>query len=149
MSRMSESARAWFNLNQWPHEIEPDGHIRARAEGSLTTWDFVVVPLEDAEQLLFYSIFPTLVPEDRRSAVGELLLRATHGLSLGCFELDFASGVVRFRTGLDLEETDATRVMMNGVVNANLLAMDGYLSAIEAVIAGEDPLAAIQEVESA
>ncbi|GBO53270.1 hypothetical protein APA_1177 [Pseudanabaena sp. lw0831] len=91
----------------------------------------------DAEQLIFYSIFPEVVPESRRSPVSEFLTRLNFGLLIGNFEMNFLNGQIRYKTSIDVEGDRLTAELIGQLVRANLNTMEGAHQHISIVINGE------------
>ena len=97
----------------------------------------------DREILIGYAILPVNVPEERRSAVAELLTRANYVLRLGNLEMDLGDGEVRFRSSLDFEGSNLTVDLIKGVVYAAASTMDRFVPAVHSVaFEGADPMAA-------
>lgn len=81
--------------------LEPasgDGAHRAKVQGDHGVWTLVATEREDVHQVVFWSVLPARVAEERRVAMAELITRINAGMHIGCFELDFSDGEVRFRT---------------------------------------------------
>ena len=64
--------------------------------------------LVDAERFVVHFIFTGVVPAKRRSKVAEFITRANWGLIEGNFEMDFDSGALRYRVGIDFSATELT-----------------------------------------
>jgi hypothetical protein len=92
---------------------------------------------EDAQQLIFYSIFPQVVPESSRSLVSEFLTRLNFGLLIGNFEMNFSNGQIRYKTSIDVEGDRLTAALIGQLVRANLNTMESSQPAISQVISGE------------
>jgi hypothetical protein len=89
------------------------------------------------------------VAEELRVDMAEFILRANYGASIGCFEMDVDDGEIRYRTGLDVTDTQVEATMLRNIVLANLLMMDTYLPGILAVVhGGVAPHVAIQKIET-
>jgi hypothetical protein len=134
-----------------PYWVLPDGtSLAIRFKGFQSEWYSVATTHDERAEFVFYSMVPEVVPESLRAAAAEYLMRANYGLSFGNFEMDFASGEVRFRTGIDVQEDRLTTALVKSVIFNNWITMDRYLSGLQAVISEQlTPLAAIQYVEQA
>jgi len=66
--------------------------LRVACKGENGEWLCHVMCLEDPDALVVYSSCPFAIPEERRAAMAELLIRATWGLLLGTFEMDMDDG---------------------------------------------------------
>ena len=102
----------------------------------------------DLEQFLFYVIAPIKTPAPVLPAVVEYVTRANYGLRIGCFELDYADGEVRFRSSLDFEGETLTPGLIRNAIYPAVHTMDFYLPGLLAVMYGnKTPEQAIVEVE--
>jgi len=98
--------------------------------------------------LLFYSVSPVNIPEDRRPAVAEYITRANYGLNVGNFEIDYTDGEVRYKSSIDVENTELTSARIHNVVYASVWMMDRYLPGIMQVIyANTEPSEVIKKIE--
>jgi hypothetical protein len=86
---------------------------------------------------IFYPVSPENAPEELRAAVAEYLTRVHFGLVVGSFEMDWGDGEVRFKSSLDLRGERLTPALLEGVVQANLAAINRYLPNLLAVARGE------------
>jgi len=123
--------------------------IHLSVQGENGKWNCYADAQEQQEQVLIYSIFPYRVPVENRLAMAEFLTRANYGLRLGCFEMDFTDGEIRFRTSLDVEGDRLHPLMLNTIVQINWSFMDKYFPGLIRV--GQDggsPNEAIQMVEA-
>lgn len=139
----------FFEADDWSYTATEDpAMLRAPCAGDNGEFLCHVVAPGEPDVLLVYSACPFDVPPQRRQAMAELLVRASWGLLLGTFEMDFRDGEVRYRTGLALGGREPTSEDIRTVVYENVLAMDRYLPAIEAVTWHDlDPEQAIARVE--
>jgi hypothetical protein len=79
---------------------------------------------------------------------GEFLHRANDGLTLGCFELDYGDGGMRFRVAIDVEGDALSEALCRNLVVSACFAMDDYLPGFQDVIHGRRSAAeAIRDVE--
>ncbi len=82
--------------------------------------------------------------------MAESLTRINYGLILGNFEMDYADGEVRFKTSMDVEDSELTPELIKPVVFANLGMMDRYWPTLTALVEGRlEPQAALALVEQA
>jgi hypothetical protein len=131
-------------------DVEPlesdEPTFRARVGGESGDW-LVYGIVRDGHRLLFYS-GGGFVPEERRAAAMELVTRANWGLPVGNFELDLDTGELNFKTSVDLEDVEPSDALLRHLVLTNVYTFDQYRPAIEAVVRGENPAAALAAVES-
>ena len=100
-------------------------------------WDFNMVARQksDGDFLLAVSSFiPNKARPERRAAVAELLTRINWELSLGCFEMNYADGEIRFRTSMILPGANITDAIAEHLVRSNLCIVDERMPQIMAVL---------------
>jgi len=108
----------------------------------------------ESDPLMFVMVLPIRVPENRRAAMAETLLRINYQLRLGTFEMDFDDGELRFRVALVLGEHVPDReevgrwlllvsAMVDGFFPVFAAVMYGTLSPRQAVEQGEAHVAAL------
>ncbi|MCG8364119.1 MAG: YbjN domain-containing protein [Pseudanabaenales cyanobacterium] len=130
-------------------ELRDRSALEFEGSGYQGTWTCFVQVQEDQHRCLLYSQSPERAPEETREAMANFLVRANYGLPLGCFEMDFEDGDVRFRTSLDVTDDRLSHQLVNNLLMANLAIMDQYLPGIRAVIAGTmSPEEAINRLEA-
>lgn len=136
--------------------LEPpeDGALLFRYDdGEDRQWGCMAVADEDAEQLMFYSVWLEEVPKARRDEVMAFVTRANYGLHVGNFELDLDDGEVRLKTSIDIENIELTQQLCRNLVDMNLALMGRYIDGLAAVVAGEyaarDAIAEIEDDDDA
>lgn len=135
---------------------------RMGVEAARIDEDTLVVPIEigamrlsgiatarrDMSILLFYAVGPERVAPERRTAVAEYITRVNYGLPMGCFEMDWEDGEVRYRTALDYEGTPLALVQVNNLIQPAIHVSDRYLPGLLRVASGEqEPEEAVAEAE--
>jgi hypothetical protein len=117
--------------------------------GDAGKWNCFAQAREEQDQMVFYSVLPFQVPEEYRQEIALFLTRANYGMILGNFELDLSDGEVRYKTATDFEgNSEIEPAMIKPHIYANVMTMDRYYGAIQAVAAGEkDAASAILDVE--
>ena len=115
-------------------KLEGDDLVRALFTGDNGEWTCFIRVEEEEGQCLFYSSFPTLVPNDKRAAMAEFLTRANHELLMGNFDLDFEDGEVRFKTGIDVMDDQLSLPLFRNVAINNLAMMDQYWPGLMAML---------------
>lgn len=143
-------AEHFFVAEGWEYQrLEHREILRMGFTGGNGNWTCFVQSREAQRQIAFYSICPLRVPESKRQLVCEFLTRANYGLIVGNFEQDWDDGEVRYKTSLDVEDSELTPSLLAHIVYANVTAMDRYLPGIIAVLAGsQSPLDAIAAIEA-
>lgn len=89
-------------------------------------------------------ITKTMIPH-----MSEFINRANFGLPLGNFEIDMNDGEFNFKNSIDVADGEFTHQMMQTLVVFSLECVNRYLPGIRAVLAGEDPKAAIEAIDGA
>ncbi len=145
-----DDVQAFFNADDWnptPMESDPLALVMGFV-GEAARWQCYCKVREEQHQILFYSIAPTPVPEDKRSVVAEFITRANYGLIIGNLEMDFDDGEVRYKSAVDVEGAPFSSSSVRNIVYANVLTMDRYLPGLLAIVHGDVSAAdAIAKVE--
>jgi hypothetical protein len=151
MSRWTEAVVEFFTGEGWPVDQLADELFETSFDGESGAWPCHVHLYDEDERVVFVSTHPNLVPDDRRVAAAEFCNRANFGLAIGNFELDHDSGEIRFRTSFDALDvaSDATADvnLVRNIATANVVTMDQYLPALDAVLGGAEAAAAVAAVE--
>ncbi len=139
----------FLDEDAWRYErVGESALLRMGFEGTHGSWTVIAQVKEDYEQVCFYSVWPNKTPESKRAATAEYLMRANFGMPLVCFEMDYETGEVRCRTGIDVEGGELAPTMIKNLLYMNVLTFDRYLPGLNKVVYGDvSPAAAIQEVE--
>ena len=150
MPSLLDIAERFFLAEGWEYQrLEHRDILRMGFTGSNGNWICFAQSREDQRQIAFYSICPLRVPENKRLSVAEFLTRANYGLIMGNFEQDWDDGEVRYKTSLDVEDSELGIALLSHIVYANITSMDRYLPGIIAVLAGsQTPLEAISAIEA-
>ncbi len=140
----------FFVGDEWnPEQVEEQGILRMDFEGDHGKWTCLAFAHDENERVVFTSLLPVEVPEDKRQAVAEYLVRANFGMEIGCFDMDFSDGAVQFRTSIDIEGGELTPKMIQNLAYVNVTVTDQYLPGLVMVVEGEaTPEEAIQKVET-
>jgi hypothetical protein len=80
--------------------------------------------------------------------VAEYLTRANYGLYIGNFEMDYTDGEIRYKSSIDVENTELVPAVIHNVVYPSVYMMDCYLPGImEVIYANAVPAEAIKKIE--
>ncbi len=141
----------FFAENEWlASRLGEEPVLQLAFQGSNGRWLCFAQAREEMRQVVFYSVAPVQVPEDKRMAVAEFITRANYGLILGNFEMDFGDGELRYKTSIDVENTTLNMELLQPLTFVNVSTMDRYMPGIMGVIyGGLSPLGAVNQVESA
>ncbi len=142
----------FFKNDSWNfQQIEGRPILTMGFKGDNGRWDCFAQAREEQKQFVFYSVLDARVPAEKRAAVAEFICRANYGLILGNFEMDFSDGEVRYKTSIDVKESEdkLTLGLLKRLVYVNVVMMDKYFPGFMGVIyAGLSPAEAIAKVES-
>ena len=129
--------------------MEQEPALQMSFQGENGQWMCFVKVREEQEQLIFYSISPVKVAENKRLVMAEFLSRANFGLSIGNFELNFADGEIRYKTSIAAKGNGVNSALIGQLIFANLLTMDEYLPGIMSIIYTElSAVEVIAQIES-
>jgi hypothetical protein len=145
-----DDVKAFFANDDWnptPMDSDPQALVMGFS-GEVARWQCYCKVRAEQHQILFYSIAPSSVPEDKRSAVAEFITRANYGLIIGNLEMDFGDGEVRYKSAVDVEGAPFDSSSVRNIVYANVLTMDRYLPGLLAMLHGdlsaEDAIAKVE-----
>lgn len=102
---LNQHVRKYFDSIEWTYNFDEEDNFfstGATISGGFS-YTRMVVDVQD-EILQCYAFAPVNVPEEKRQAACEYLMRASRGMKRGAFELDFSDGEVRFHTYIDVPE---------------------------------------------
>lgn len=137
MNALLDKLIEFFKLEEWEYQVlENRSILRMGFSGENGHWPCYAQARESQQQLVVYSICPLRVPVPVRAPMAEFITRANYGLVVGNFEMDYEDGEVRYKTSLDVEDTEVTMQLLRHIVFANVTTMDRYLPGILAVVAG-------------
>ena len=150
MGEIIDALRVYYEQDDWPFvQLENQPILKTAFQGSNGQWTCYAQERESSHMLVFHSILPFRVPEERRLAVAEYITRANYGLFLGNFEMDFTDGELRFKTSLDLEDSHPGQAQIRNTVLSNLAFVDRYLPGLMQVLNAQlSPEAAYEECEA-
>ncbi len=127
---------------------EENGLVRTRIEGDNGGWQVIAALLAHDHTCLVLSPFPQKCPARRRGPCAELLTRINFGRTMGCFEMDYEDGEIRFKTTLSFAQESFNTENLNNLLMFNLASMDRFLPVIMSVIyAGTSPAQALTAVK--
>ncbi len=126
--------------------LQEDGWQYAPVEGQSTlamgfrgqhgSWMCYAHCDDERGALVIYSVTAKAVPEQARQIMADFLTRANYGLVLGNFEMDFSDGETRFKTSVELGQTEANTALLRRLLHVNVATLDRYLPGIEDVAEG-------------
>ncbi len=130
-------------------ESEDHEHLHVAFSGESGRFQGLVRVDEDTGVLAFYALCPVEVPRERMAPALELMARLNYGHVLGNLELDVDTGLIRFKTSLDIEGEEPTEGLVANCVYANIASIEQMLPAIRAVcLENKDVHTALQTIIS-
>ncbi len=111
----------------------------------------VTISMHPAGILCVVTHMPQVIPEQRRTAVAELIARINYGLVIGGFALSLSDGSLHFRVTLPLADAELTQEQFDRLIGASLWTVQRYHKAVCRLLYGDDlsPAEAVAEVEMA
>jgi hypothetical protein len=138
----------FFTEDDWTFtKIQGQPILQMGYQGENGQWMCYARANEDPQQFAFYSVYPVVVPDDRKFAIAEFITRANSGLVLGNFEFNFDNGEILYKTSIDVEGDRLTSALIKRLVYTNVVIMDQYLPGINAVLENASPESAIAQIE--
>ncbi|MDD3586618.1 MAG: YbjN domain-containing protein [Thermoguttaceae bacterium] len=152
-TELANMVKQYYDQEEWHYEFKEEHGFYTggiNIGGKLKSVHFLLSVKED--YVINYTQMDLRVDEDTRQAVSEYLTRANYGLNLGCFEMDFSDGEVRYRMVTWKEE------MKKDLDNAMSLTMiipckmferygDGLLAVMFGVATPEEAIAKAEKTE--
>lgn len=149
MDAILDRLRSFFVESEWAFDVdENQSIIRLEFEGDNTGWVTYAQAKEPQRQFVYYSVAPLDAPPDKLLAVAEMITRLNYGIPIGNFEMDFEDGEIRFKSSIDVEESELTDELIRPVVAASIFNMETYLPALIEVIETDDsPIDILERME--
>ena len=98
-----------------------------RLSTELTTYRQRLVPLEEQELLLAITIFPIMVPEDKRFLMTSLLNKLNHSLILGHYVMDPEDGEISFRVSCPVDDGAINKTIVLVAISNSISTIDKHL----------------------
>jgi hypothetical protein len=138
-------AEAMLQEDGWQYApVEGQSTLAMGFRGRNGSWMCYAHIDDERGVLVIYSVTAKAVPEVTRQVMADFLTRANFGLVIGNFEMDFSDGETRFKTSVELGQTEATAVLLRKLLHVNVATLDRYLPGIEGVAEGQlHPIEAI------
>jgi len=110
---------------------------------------YVDMRIQD-NQVIVLTVCPTIIPENKRERASEFITRANANLIIGCFDLNFNSGQIRYKSNYIFDETSEKpeEIFMKHLYTTFNM-MDKYLPGIMSVVFGNSlPNDALSQIEN-
>ena len=140
----------FFTGDEWsPEQMEDQPVLTMDFEGDNGKWTCLAFAYDERERVVFASVLPVEIPEEKRAEIAEYITRANFGMEIGNFEMDYSDGSVQFRTSVDIEGGELTPKMIQNLAYVNVTVTDQYLPGLVMVLEGDaTPEEAIAKVEN-
>jgi hypothetical protein len=149
MGQLFEALVDYLTEDEWKfHVVKEDTALMLSFRGEAGSWQCYATTDDENQWFSFYSILPSIVPEEKRLEIAEFITRANYGQVIGNFEMDYGDGEVRYKTSIDIEGGELTPKMIENLLRFNLMTMDHYFAGLMSVLYGDrDPAEAFAEME--
>jgi hypothetical protein len=138
MGNIFQAFCRFLDEDDWRYRaLEEKTIIKFGIQGETADFDCFVDIKLDRHLCILYVIAPNRVPSAKRTQVAEFLTRANYGLILGCFELDMEDGEVRYRTSVQVEDSEMSQAMIKTMIYASIATMEGYYRGLMSIIYGD------------
>jgi hypothetical protein len=145
---LAQGVRDLLRENGWNFRETGPEVTELEFEGSQFGWTVTLRHIAKTGEVLIYSQLPFHVGTERLLAMAEAIARANWGIPNGCFELQWETGKIRFRTYSLFELGTFHPVVLGESLRANLVWADRYAPALRQVaLLGKAPATAIAEIE--
>lgn len=91
---------------------------------------------EQEHKIIFFSIFSSNIPENKRVGMAELLTRLNYEKFFGNFDMDFETGQVRYKTSFFYGNSLVNDDMIDNLIMTNIITMDLSLDGLMQYIYG-------------
>ncbi len=145
----SKLVRDYLDENDWKYKYIPEKELyfgSVRLKGCICTVEFLIC-MSDTHVTVYYKL-PVSAKECRRT-MAEFITRANFGLHMGCFELDFRDGEIRYKMSISNSALEANPDNEMGLMmSVPCGTIDTYSSGIIGVLSGfEKPEDAVKRCE--
>ncbi len=138
MNNLLDIATSFFELEQWSFgKDDKDSVLQMGYQGENSKFFCYMRLIEEPQQVVFYSVSPINVPEEKRDIVAKFLTWCNFGLIIGNFEMDFTDGEIRYKTSLDVQDAELSQALLRRLVYPNVIMIDQYMPKILALVYGD------------
>ncbi len=149
IERNSKLIRDYLDEKEWKYRYIPQKELyfgNVGLKGCICTVEFLIC-MSDTHVTIYYKL-----PVSAKTCIrpmAEFITRANYGLHLGCFELDFRDGEIRYKMSISNTALEANPDKeMRLLLSIPCGTIDTYASGIIGVLSGyEEPEAAVKRCE--
>lgn len=130
------------------YQLEEGGVVALMVRGTTSAWPCRITVDEDEDwrSVIIISQAPVAIPELRRQAVSEWILRKNYGTRIGSFQIDLDDGEVYYKTELAAADAIVTSAMLGAILDTNLYMMDSSVQGLMMIaFGGADPLSVLDD----
>lgn len=103
----------------------------------------------EEEKFVFYFEFGQKPSRQNIRNTVEFVTRANFDLLIGNFEMDYDSGMVRYKASLDFSGMELTALLVRNLILSAIYCVETYSAALSTVMEGlKDPKDAVEESEA-
>lgn len=126
-----------FQSNDWAFESDEQQRVvHTTLTGDSGQIRIVAAISEDDDLLEVLTILPVNAPPNKRYEAAEFCNRASFGMKIGRFELDFDDGTVRFHASAPFDDGDLPESVIHRCVGTALVLADHYFPHLMSVLYG-------------
>jgi hypothetical protein len=130
------------------HERAETGFVFFFEEGEGPEVDGYAHVIPERQEFVCFLEFRKTTPEKYRMSMCEFVTRANFGIGIGNFELDFETGYVRYKTGIDYGKAALPKEFVRRAILNAMNAVEEYEAGVVGVMSGKlAPEQAIEAVE--
>ena len=125
----------FFSDDDWTFtKLKGESTLQLAFQNEHGQWTCYAIARDQQSQFIFYSVYPTIIPDHQRPTITEYLTRANHGLVQGNFEFDLDNGEIRYKTSLDITHLSINPKAIQQLVYTNVTIMGHYLPGILSIL---------------
>ncbi|MDO4568135.1 MAG: YbjN domain-containing protein [Clostridia bacterium] len=149
MKRLLKYCKAYCDSQGWKYTLGDEGEY-IRLQMSMKEVDHVTILIRARDNTFTVNTyFPINVNEAKRDEMSEFICRANYGLVVGCFEMDYSDGEIRYRATGCFKNSDPDLESVEMIVDMGFLMFNRYTPGIMAVLyGGKDPKSAVDMCEN-
>ena len=119
MKTLKSNVQEFLENKKWFYSETDDGFV---LDVEITPHQFSCNfhVLEKEQIIVFYSRYPHKIKKKQLKPLAWLITELNIHFSIGNFELDTHSGILRYKTSVDVEGLEVPFLLIDNLVNANL-----------------------------
>ncbi|MBD1421624.1 YbjN domain-containing protein [Sphingobacterium chuzhouense] len=132
---MLASLKSFLDNQQWSYSKGKDENlILFGIAGSNGNFQCVADVNEKSKYFVFLSIIGLRAPEDKIESLIGAINKINYRLPFGNFEIDYANGEIRFKTGLFCNGIDFNENLIENIIVPNIMYTDTYIPVFNQLI---------------